>query len=86
MKVNATPEAARIMLQAIKDSGKNVGFKPAGGVRTAEDAAEQLAIAEEIMGKAWIDRDHYRFGASSLLGNLLVALGLQEGSADKGGY
>ena len=85
--VNATLESARIMLEAIRDSGKiNVGFKPAGGVRTAEDAAEHLALAAEIMGKDWIDRDHYRFGASSLLGNLLIALGLDKGTASTEGY
>ncbi|MGI9280768.1 MAG: deoxyribose-phosphate aldolase [Endozoicomonas sp.] len=85
--VNATPESARIMLEVIRDSGrKDVGFKPAGGIRTAEDAKEHLAIAAEIMGAEWIDRDHYRFGASSLLGNLLVALDLQEATEDKGGY
>ena len=85
--VNATPESARIMLEAIRDSGKtHVGFKPAGGIRTAEDAAEHLAIAEDIMGKGWADRNHYRFGASSLLGSLLVSLGLQEAGEDKGGY
>ncbi len=87
VSINATPESARIMLQVIADSGKtNVGFKPAGGIRTAEDAAEHLAIAEEILGKDWISRDHYRFGASSLLDNLLQALGLQESGAAKGGY
>ncbi|WP_062270615.1 deoxyribose-phosphate aldolase [Endozoicomonas arenosclerae] len=85
--VNATPESARIMLEVIRDSGrKDVGFKPAGGIRTAEDAQQHLAIAAEVMGEAWIDRDHYRFGASSLLGNLLVALDLQEATEDKGGY
>ncbi|MRI31400.1 deoxyribose-phosphate aldolase [Endozoicomonas sp. OPT23] len=84
--VNATPEAARIMLEAIRDSGKDVGFKPAGGVRTAEDAAEHLAIAADVMGADWADRNHYRFGASSLMTSLLVALGLQEAQEDKGGY
>ena len=81
--VNATPESARIILEAIRDSGKmNVGFKPAGGIRTAEDAAEHLAIATDIMGADWINRHHYRFGASGLLGSLLTALGLQEARED----
>ena len=85
--VNATPESARIMLEAIRDSGKtNVGFKPAGGIRTAEDAALHLGLADEIMGKGWADRNHYRFGASSLLGNLLIDLGLDKGSASTEGY
>ncbi|WP_211829637.1 deoxyribose-phosphate aldolase [Kistimonas asteriae] len=84
--VNATLEAARIMLEAIRDSGRDVAFKPAGGIRTAEEAAEHLQLAEDIMGAAWITPDHYRFGASSLLGNLLIALGLREGSIDKQSY
>ena len=84
--VNATPEAARIMLTAIKESGKDVGFKPAGGVRTADDAKEHLDIAAEIMGADWINPGHYRFGASSLLPNLLKTLGLAEGAVDTGGY
>lgn len=85
--VNATLESARIMLEAIRDSGKtNVGFKPAGGIRTAEDAAEHLALAEKIMGEGWADRNHYRFGASSLLGNLLIDLGLDKGDTSTEGY
>ena len=85
--VNATPESARIMLEAIRDSGNTkVGFKPAGGIKTAEDAALHLGLADEIMGEGWVDRNHYRFGASSLLGNLLIALGLKKGEASKEGY
>lgn len=85
--VNATPESARIMLEAIRDSGNTqVGFKPAGGIKTAEDAALHLDLADEIMGAGWVDRRHYRFGASSLLGNLLIALGLKQGEASKEGY
>ena len=85
--VNATIESARIMLEAIRDSGKtNVGFKPAGGIKTAEDAAVHLELADTIMGPEWVDRNHYRFGASSLLGNLLIDLGLKQGESNKEGY
>lgn len=71
---NATLEAADIMLKAIKASGKDVGFKAAGGVRTAEEAAEYLALAAEIMSAQWVTPEHFRFGASSLLVNLLNTL------------
>lgn len=85
--VNATTESARIMLETIRDSGKtNVGFKPAGGIKTAEDAAVHLELADTIMGPEWVDRNHYRFGASSLLGNLLIDLGLKQGECNKEGY
>ncbi|PSW02602.1 deoxyribose-phosphate aldolase [Photobacterium lipolyticum] len=85
--VNATPEAAEIMLTVIKDMGveKTVGFKPAGGVRTAEDAQAFLAMADRILGGDWADNMHYRFGASSLLANLLHTLGEGEKAAE-GGY
>lgn len=73
--VNATPESARNMLTAIKESGKDVGFKAAGGVRTAEEADHYLSIAADLFGADWINTDHFRFGASSLLGNLLKTLG-----------
>lgn len=89
--VNATLEAANIMLNVIKDSGKDVGFKAAGGVRTTEEAAEYLALATEIMGAKWITPEHFRFGASSLLGNLLntlsgSALQATKQSTTHGGY
>ncbi len=85
--VNATPEAAEIMLTVIKDMdvAKTVGFKPAGGVRTAEDAQAFLAMADRILGGDWADNMHYRFGASSLLANLLHTLGEGEKAA-QGGY
>jgi deoxyribose-phosphate aldolase len=74
--VNATPESAEIMLKVIRDMGvaATVGFKPAGGVKTAEDAAQYLAMADEILGDKWVDNMHYRFGASSLLTSLLNTL------------
>jgi len=66
------------MIQAIKDSGKNVGFKAAGGVKNAEDAQVYLSMAARIMGEDWVTPEHFRFGASSLLGNLLNTLGHQQ--------
>ncbi|KAK2962742.1 putative Deoxyribose-phosphate aldolase [Blattamonas nauphoetae] len=76
VKVNATPEAAEIMIGAIKEqnAGEKVGFKAAGGVRTAEEAKTFLDIADRIMGEGWADSKHFRFGASSLLGNLIKTL------------
>jgi len=74
--INATLEAAEILLEAIKASGRDVGLKVAGGVHTAEDAQAYLALAERIMGPAWITPAHFRFGASDLLDDLLISLGL----------
>lgn len=86
--VNATPEAAEIMLKVIRDMGvsQRVGFKPAGGVRSAEDAKLYLDMAAEILGEEWIDADHYRFGASSLLTSLLNTLDVSEKVADPTAY
>ncbi|MGF1741228.1 deoxyribose-phosphate aldolase [Vibrio profundum] len=86
--VNATPEFARMMLEVIRDMGvaKTVGFKPAGGVRTAEDAAQYLAMADDLLGAEWADNMHYRFGASSLLTNLLNTLEVTDKIADPAAY
>jgi len=72
--VNATPEAAKIMLEVIMNKNVDVGFKPAGGVRNAEDAAVYLELADNILGPEWADNNHFRFGASSLLNSLLITL------------
>ncbi|MCC4235234.1 deoxyribose-phosphate aldolase [Vibrio anguillarum] len=86
--VNATPEYARMMLEVIRDMGvaKTVGFKPAGGVRTAQDAALYLAMADELLGADWADSMHYRFGASSLLTNLLNTLEVTDQKVDPAAY
>lgn len=85
--VNATLEAADIMLQAIRDSGRQVGFKAAGGIKTTEDAQAYLALAARIMGPGWVSPATFRFGASSLLNNLLETLGQAgSGSTEPGGY
>ena len=74
VEVNATPEAARIMLTAIHDCGRPAGFKAAGGVRTTAEAGVYLAIADEIMGEGWVEPACFRFGASGLLGDLIATL------------
>ncbi len=74
VEINATPHAARIMLAAIKTSGKPVGFKAAGGVRTTAEAGDYLALADEIMGAGWVSPATFRFGASGLLTDLLAQL------------
>ena len=74
VSVNATPEAARIMLEEIRASGKPAGFKPAGGVRTVDDAALYLGLADEIMGEGWARPETFRFGASGLLSDILAVL------------
>lgn len=86
--VNATLESAEIMLHVIRDQdvADKVGFKPAGGVRTTEEAAQYLSLADRILGPQWVDARHFRFGASSLLGNLLATLGLQHESASQNHY
>ncbi|KFF68252.1 deoxyribose-phosphate aldolase [Pectobacterium brasiliense] len=85
--VNATPESAAIMLKTIRDKGvgERVGFKAAGGVRNAEDAAIYLQLADDIMGAEWATAQHFRFGASSLLASLLTTLG-HGTAAPQGGY
>lgn len=76
--VAATPEAAVIMCTAIKDyygsTGRKVGFKAAGGVRTAEEAAFYYTIVESILGEQWLTPSLFRIGASSLANNLLGAI------------
>jgi len=85
--VNATLEAAKLMLEAIKASGKNVGFKAAGGVKNAQVAGEYIQLARNIMGDDWVTPAHFRFGASSLLNSLLSELTLTEHEPEKsGGY
>lgn len=72
--VNATLQATKIMLSAIKDSGKLVGFKAAGGVKTVAQADEYLTIAENIMGGDYLRPQTFRFGASSLLADVYTKL------------
>jgi deoxyribose-phosphate aldolase len=85
--VGATPDAARAMMQAIRDRGGRAGFKASGGVKTVADAALYLGLADEILGKDYAGPDRFRFGASSLLDNLLAALGhTPAGTGESSGY
>lgn len=87
--VNATLEAAEIMLTAIEEARREnaervIGFKPAGGIKTASDAAAYLALADKIMGHNWVSASTFRFGASGLLDALVATLEGQEVSAGEG--
>lgn len=74
VSVNATLEATDIMLRAIRESKAKVGFKPAGGISTVADADLYLRLAESIMGQNWVMPSTFRFGASSLLDDILAVL------------
>lgn len=71
----ASPEAAFVMCLAIKqhfeETGKKVGFKPAGGIVTSDDAILYLTIVQEILGDEWLNPELFRIGASRLANNLL---------------
>jgi deoxyribose-phosphate aldolase len=72
----ATPEVTLVMLEAIRAhywcTGRKVGMKPAGGIRTAKQALHYLVMVREILGKDWLNADLFRFGASSLLNDILM--------------
>jgi deoxyribose-phosphate aldolase len=72
--VNATLPVGLVMARAIRDyrerTGFSAGFKPAGGIRTAKDALQWLILMKEELGEPWTRPDRFRFGASSLLGDI----------------
>lgn len=71
----ATPEAALVMCKAIKqyydNTGIQIGFKPAGGMKTAEDALTYYTIVKEVLGEKWLTNKFFRLGTSSLANKLL---------------
>ncbi|MST94451.1 MAG: deoxyribose-phosphate aldolase [Pedosphaera sp.] len=73
--LNATLGNNQVMLEAIRDfyldTGIAIGMKPAGGIRTAKQALQFLVAVKETLGDAWLTNERYRFGASSLLNDLL---------------
>lgn len=72
----ATPEAAYVMCQAIKEyyeeTGNKVGFKPAGGINTVNDALVYYSIVKEVLGEEWLNNTLFRLGTSRLA-NLLLS-------------
>lgn len=75
-KVSATPEAAYVMCQAIKEyydeTGIQIGFKPAGGINTVMDAVTYYTIVKEVLGEKWLTNQWFRLGTSRLA-NLLLS-------------
>jgi len=84
--ISATPEAAEIMLNAIKASGRPVGLKPSGGIRTLADATIYLDLADRIMGPGWAAPRTFRIGASSVYDALIAAIEGRAGAAAAGTY
>jgi deoxyribose-phosphate aldolase len=72
----ATLPVTMVMLEAVRDfrdaMGRQVGVKPAGGIRTTKDAVKYLVLVNETAGDDWLDPDWFRLGASSLLNDLLM--------------
>ncbi|WP_460458606.1 deoxyribose-phosphate aldolase [Angustibacter peucedani] len=72
----ATLPVTLLMLEAVRDfrlaGGRQVGVKPAGGIRTSKDALKYLVVVSETAGDDWMDPDWFRFGASTLLNDLLL--------------
>ena len=71
-------QAAYVMCQCIKEyyekTGRMVGFKPAGGVRSPEEAVSYYCIVKEVLGEQWLTNEYFRIGASGLANNLLSAI------------
>lgn len=74
----ATFPVVLTMMEAIRDyyylTGKMIGMKPAGGIRTAKQAIQHLVMVRETLGQAWLTNEWYRFGASSLANDLLMQI------------
>lgn len=76
--VSATPLAAIIMCDTIKEyfeaTGRMVGFKPAGGMSTIDDALTYFYIVREVLGERWLNKDYFRVGTSRLAGKVMDEL------------
>ncbi|MFP8488551.1 deoxyribose-phosphate aldolase [Gracilimonas sp. Q87] len=78
----ATQPVTLVMLEAIRDfyykTDKMIGMKPAGGIRTAKQSIQYLVLVKETLGAAWLDKNYFRFGASSLTNDILMQILKQE--------
>ena len=87
---NATLGNNQVMIEAIRDfylaTGTEIAMKPAGGIRTAKQALQFLIAVKETLGDAWLNNSRYRFGASSLLNDLLRQLETQRTGAYQAPY
>jgi deoxyribose-phosphate aldolase len=74
----ATLPVTLVMLEAVRDvyeeTGRKIGVKPAGGIRQAKQAVQHLVAVNETLGPEWLTPDHFRFGASSLLNDVLLQI------------
>ena len=74
----ATPGVVLVMLESIRDhyleTGRRVGMKPAGGIRTSKQALHLLVLVKETLGDAWLTPDLFRIGASTVANDLLMQL------------
>ncbi len=81
----ATQAATLVMLETIRDhfleTGQKIGMKPAGGIRKAKQAIQYLVMVNETLGSGWLTPDLFRFGASSLINDLLMQILKQESGA-----
>lgn len=81
----ATFPVVLVMLEAIRDfyykTGTMIGMKPAGGIRNAKQSIQYLVMVRETLGEAWLNKDYFRFGASSLANDILMQLVKQQTGA-----
>lgn len=88
--LNATLGNNQVMIEAIRDyyldTGIAIGMKPAGGIRTAKQSLQFLIAVKETLGDAWLTNERYRFGASSLLNDLLRQLEKEKTGAYQAPY
>jgi deoxyribose-phosphate aldolase len=88
--LNATLPVGLVMVRAIREynaaTGMKVGFKPAGGIRTARQSLDWLALMKEELGPGWLEPELFRFGASGMLGDIERQLAYHSSGRYSAGY